>query len=412
MSEGAARKGREGAGVLPSRTFSPWQRAMPPAVCDVAVVGGGIMAAATAYALRRLDPSLRVALLEAETLAFGASGRNAGFLLLGTHTDYASAVEAYGRDRARRLWRFTAENAALVRDELDGRAFDLRFTGNVLAAGDAAEAERLRRATALLAEDGVETEYVDGEAANARLGTRGFAGVQFVSEGGTLHPAKLVRHLAALSGATVLEGSSVDRIAADGAGVRLGGPSGTLTAGQVVLTLNAYLPRLVPEAARFVRPVRAQMLATAPVAPVTDRPVYSHEGFYYLRQQPDGRLLLGGARHRHVEAEVGYADLTTGALQADLLTYLRDHFPAAGAPAVERRWSGTMGFSPDSLPVVGAVPGVPGARFATGFTGHGMGFGVRFGYLLARTVLGQTDDAADLFDAVRFGAPGGNVVRS
>ncbi|HYG69379.1 MAG TPA: FAD-dependent oxidoreductase, partial [Anaeromyxobacteraceae bacterium] len=143
------------------RTYSPWQRALPPAEVDVAVVGGGIMGAATAYGLRRLAPSLRVTLLEGETLAFGASGRNAGFLLPGTHPDYVSAVAAYGRERAHRLWRFTVENADLVRG-LDGDAFELGFTGSLVVAGDEAEAERLRQSATLLAEAGEAARFLDG----------------------------------------------------------------------------------------------------------------------------------------------------------------------------------------------------------------------------------------------------------
>jgi len=384
-----------------SRTYSPWQRPLFPDTCDVAVVGGGVMGAATAYGLRQLDPSLRVALVEAEALAFGASGRNAGFLLLGPHTDYASAVAAYGRERARRLWRFTEENAALVRD-LGGDAFDLTPSGSLIAAGDAAEAERLRTSAELLAEDGVEARYLEAAEANAAMHAEGFHGALAVAQGGTLHPAKLVRHLAALSGAMVLEGWRVTALEPSDEGVRLVGEAGTLEAPRVVLCLNAFLPRLVPELAAYVRPVRAQMLATAPVAPFLDRPVYSHEGFFYVRQLRDGRVLAGGARHLHEAAEVGYDDATTGALQADLEAYLRRHFPAVGAPAVERRWSGTMGFSPDGLPVVGAVPGVPAALFACGFTGHGMAFSTRFGLLLARLALGHEDEAADLFAVGRF----------
>jgi gamma-glutamylputrescine oxidase len=388
------------------RTYSPWQRALAPAACDVAVVGAGVIGAATAYALGRMRPGLRVAVLEGAAAAFGASGRNAGFLLPGVHTDYASAVEAYGRDRARRLWAFTAENVRRTA-ALDGEAFGLRLSGSFLAAGSPAEAERLARAAALLAEDADPEdggfEYLDAPAAEGRTGMRGFAAALDVPLGGTLHPAGLVRYLLARSGAALVEGWEVRSVEPSGGGVRLEGPEGRVEAGRVVLALNAFLPRLWPEASRYVRPVRAQMLATAPVPSVLDRPVYSHEGYYYLRQSGEGRLLLGGARHRHVEAEVGYEDATTEPLQADLLAYLREHLPLPEVPPVERRWSGTMGFSPDGLPVLGEISGCPGAWFACGFTGHGMGYAVRFGELLARTALGEPDEASDLFAAERLG---------
>jgi len=114
-------------------TASLWQR--PPSLSsDVVIVGAGVIGAATAWALHLLAPGLRVTILEAERPAFGASGRNAGFLLLGTSSDYASAVDAYGRDRARRIWAFTHEAydaAAAI-----GARHDVGFrpTGSVLAA--------------------------------------------------------------------------------------------------------------------------------------------------------------------------------------------------------------------------------------------------------------------------------------
>ena len=46
---------------------------------DVAIVGGGFTGLWTAIHLTDTDPSLRVAVLEAETVAFGATGRNGGF---------------------------------------------------------------------------------------------------------------------------------------------------------------------------------------------------------------------------------------------------------------------------------------------------------------------------------------------
>ena len=64
-----------------------------------------------------------------------------------------------------------------------------------------------------------------------------------------------------------------------------------------------------------------------------------------------------------------------------------------------------MGFSPDGLPALGGVSGVDGAHVAVGFTGHGMGYALRFGLLAARTLLGRTDPAFDLFDAKRLPTP-------
>ena len=360
------------------------------------------MGCATAYWLRQIDPSMHVAILEAEYLAYGASGRNAGFLLLGTHTDYASAVDATGREKAHRLWTFTAENARLIA-ELGGEAFDLQLTGSMVVAGSETEDERLRRSAGLLIEDGVDAEYLDANRTNKRLQSQGFYGSVAITGGGMLDPAKLVRHLATESGATVLEKWPAESLGNDGEFTRISSPAGEIRARHVVLTLNAFLPKLVPALANIVRPVRAQMLSTEPVELLLGHPVYSHEGFVYIRQRSDGRILLGGARHLHLEEEVGYEDATTATLQADLEAYLARHFPVVGTPKIERRWSGTMGFSPDSLPVVGRIPGPSSVHFAAGFTGHGMGFSVRFGQLIARAVLEEPDPAFDLFSASRLG---------
>jgi len=383
-------------------TASLWQR--PPSLSsDVVIVGAGVIGAATAWALHLLAPGLRVTILEAERPAFGASGRNAGFLLLGTSSDYASAVDAYGRDRARRIWAFTHEAydaAAAI-----GARHDVGFrpTGSVLAAGDDAEADRLRRSHAMLAEDGVEAEWWDQAALDDEIGGLGFPGALFVPAGGQVDPARLVRALIVESGAEVVTGWRAAAVEAEGGRVRLGAEGGgEAVADRAFVAVNAWLPTLVPSLADVVRPVRAQMLATAPAPPTLAAPVYSHEGYYYVRQRADGRVLVGGARHRHRDAEVGYADATTAPLQADLEAYLAEHFPALAGVPVVRRWAGTMGFSADGLPVLGGVPGIPGATFAAGFTGHGMGYALRFGLLAARTLLGEPDPSTDLFSSARL----------
>lgn len=168
--------------------------------------------------------------------------------------------------------------------------------------------------------------------------------------------------------------------------------------------MGAALPALVPSLSVYVRPVRAQMLATA-AAPTRSIPVpvYSHGGDFYVRQMENGAVLAGGGRHHHEEAEETDAEVTTPAVQATIERYLHTHFPWTQELSIRHRWSGTMGFSPDGRPVVGTVPEHDESLFATGCTGHGMGYGFRMGRLLAEQLCGTASrDEYDLFAASRF----------
>jgi len=373
-----------------------------PTRCDVAVVGGGIAGVSTAYWLRQFALSLDVVIVERERLAQAASGRNAGFLLQGTDADFARTVEERGAETAWRLWQFTQENRDSLVEALADADAGLARSGSFTVAGDAAEDERLRTAADLLQSRGVAVEYLASEEADRRLGSTGLLGALRVASGAMMQPVRVVQTLAERSGARIVENHNVLALDADDDRVRIDTDGGTLAAEYVVLALNAYLPQLVPELTDIVRPVRAQMLATAPVPLRLREPVYSHEGYYYLRQLPTGEVLLGGARHRHRAAELGYEDATTDALQSDLEDYLRTYFPDLAGGPVTRRWSGTMGFSADGLPAVGPVPGMLRGLWVGGFTGHGMGYGFRMGRLVASLLLGQPDPSEDLFHARRF----------
>ncbi len=387
-------------------TLSFWQQRNREAeiACDVAVVGGGLIGCATAYWLRRLRPKLEVVVVEAGRLASGASGRNAGFLLQGTSDDYITALQLYGPERTRRLWNFTRENQRLITSQLKPEAFDLEASGSLTVAGSRKEAERLADGVPRMRADGSPVAFLPPDEANRRLSGQGFHGALYVPSGCMLNPAALVAYVAAQSRALVLEDHPVCEVQETGEDVLLETTVRRVRAAQVVLAVNAYLPRLIPSLSRFVRPVRAQMLATEPLLPRwLPLPAYSHEGYFYLRQHDDGSLLLGGARHLHHDVERGYEDATTPALQADLERYLHHHFPQARGAHVQQRWSGVMGFSPDRLPVLGAVPGLVGSYWAAGFTGHGMGYGFRFGRLMAEVVLGfPRPEELDLFTEARF----------
>src|SRR5260370_1229187 len=140
--------------------------------------------------------------------------------------------------------------------------------------------------------------------------------------------------------------------------------------GCVILATKASTPQLVEQVE--IQPRRAQMLASAPdAAGLCDLPTYSHFGYRYWRQLATGEVLVGGWRDTDYEAEVGYDERPTDAIQAHLDAQLK-RMGAEGK--VTHRWGGTMGFPESGLPLVGPVEGLPNVYLCAGFNGHGMGF--------------------------------------
>lgn len=334
------------------------------------VVGAGITGASLAYWLSRTG--LRTLVLERQDLAAGATGLNAGFLLAGVAACYADAVRAYGREGARTIWQFTRENHRLLAEAVAGADVGYRRRGSWIVAADAAEAEMLRASESLMREDGFDAEWVAAP-----------SGVVGAGLGALSNPAD----------GEVDSGAAVRALfhRAPGVEVRLGVDVQSLDdvqAGNVIVATNAWMAQLVPHVP--IRPVRAQMLATAPVGEVADRPVYSDRGQRYWRQLEDGRLLLGGFRNEFPgESEVGYLAQPSDDVQARLDRHLADL--GVDAP-VERRWGGIMGFTPDQLPLVGALPVRPGTWLSAGYSGHGMGFA----FLAARHLVEHIRSGAEL----------------
>ena len=208
-----------------------------------------------------------------------------------------------------------------------------------------------------------------------------------------MNPIKLLREVSGLSGAAILEHHPVFDVTYNGDHCLISTHQRQIKAERVFIALNAYLPRLLPNTSTYVHPIRAQMLASTPHVSWLPLPVYSHEGYYYIRQSPDGSVLLGGARHLFKEEEVGYEDATTPHLQEALENYYRTHFTEAPPLSVAKRWSGTMAFTPDGLPLFSEIESLPGSFWAAGFNGHGMGYGFRFGKLMANVFKNRDEDS-------------------
>lgn len=361
------------------------------------VVGGGIVGLSTAW-WRQREGGGRVVLLESRALASRASGRNAGFLITGTPEPLSRLVAERGREAALALWHRSRENRELLRAELlDGGGVDCDFLPEgswIVALPGTGQEEELAASHELLREEGFEVEWRDAAAVREASGgapaggETTLAGGLFQPRDGGHDPVLLCRGLAATGGFAVETGARVLGFEAAGDGrVRVLADGGDWLAERVVVATNAHAPELLPHLVPEVRPVRAQMLATAPGDRRLTGVWYVDAGGEYLRQLADGTLLLGGARRTAEAAEVGYLEAPTGQVQGALDAFLARTFPHLAGRPVRHRWAGTMAFTPDGLPRIGEAPDLPGVLYAAGWNGHGMSLGFVAGRHLARLAL-------------------------
>jgi gamma-glutamylputrescine oxidase len=372
--------------------------------CEVVVVGGGITGVAAALFLA--EKGVRTVVVDSGPIAGGASGRNGGFLLAGTVDDFAVAVERYGEARAAWIWRFSADNLALI-GELAGRLLEegidcgYRPTGSLRLADSELEMKTIRESRELLAGHGFRLSLL-GRDELPPATPLSYVGGALSPTDGEFNPAAFVRgigQLAVKSGATLYERSEITRLTESPEGVMAGAARGSVRAKQALVALNAYSGRLLPTLAKLIRPVRGQALSTEPLDKrLFEQPCYSHYGYHWWRQLPRGQLIAGGWRERAMETEDVGDETPANPVQGFIEEFVRRVDRHA---TVERRWAGLMGFTADGLPLAGRVPGSERIWVAGGYNGHGNGFAVRLARDLVEAMLGSPGGGLAVFDPAR-----------
>jgi len=368
-------------------TVSIWQRDLATKQkhhYDVCILGAGIAGAAVAWWLHRLAPELKVCIVEKHAVGSGASGRNAGMVLAGLASHYDEMVRVYGRDAAIELWQATLDHRRHLDDFLRETKANVGYEplGSWRLGMEPAEREHLAQSATLLQDDGFPATYRSDDP----LG-RGFFGALGIEEDCGVHPLMLVQAMITASGATLFEHEEVYEIIREQE-IVIHTPAQEIHADRIVIALNAYAGLVDPTWQQIIAPHRGQILVTTALRKrMLEKLVYAHHGYIYFRQLPDTRFLIGGWRHEYADAEAGYEDNTTPELQIKLEDFLRRYFPEAATVPIEARWSGTMGFSPDGVPIADAKPDCDGVYYLLGFTGHGFGLALEVGRRLVEMIV-------------------------
>ncbi|KAJ1924076.1 hypothetical protein IWQ60_005459 [Tieghemiomyces parasiticus] len=422
-----------------------------PSSADVVIIGSGIAGAAAAYHLlaqaQQVEVPLQLVLLEAREACSGATGRNGGHIIPIHSRYFNDRVAAAGLETTVQTTQFEHQTMLQILDFIKRYQVDceLRPNGCVLSCKDTKEWSTIQADLRAMRDANVDlpTEVWDAQECRQHLKSMDFVGAIKIP-GCQLWPAKLVWAIleVALRQGLNLQtytpvtqvirppvSNSQDPKAAKDWAVRT--PRGVIRARHVIHCTNAWAGHLLPQLAPYLRPVRAQVIASARFRTPLLWPfgISFNHGFDYTMQRPDRMVIFGGMRYATPNMEVGVADDSTvnqqlvRAHRLALNQLARTHIatpdvttapttttnPKSTQVNVENAWTGIMAFSHDALPWVGPLDGLDASlrdQYAcVAFNGDGMPRAFRCAEIVARMVINRvsgrlllpTDDLVPAF---------------
>jgi gamma-glutamylputrescine oxidase len=370
---------------------------------DVAVIGGGFTGLSAALACA--EKGLKVVLLEAKTIGFGASGRNGGQLIPGLRWSMREIDAEFGRERTQAIFDLAYGAVGRVGDRIakHGIQCDLK-SGHLEAAYKPAHFEAMQRDTDFLAREfGWESEVVQPKDMGKHINGGGYHGGIYDPQGGHFHPLNYALGLAQAAkkaGVHIFENSPVTKITDQAADyVDIDTASGSGWARSAIIALDSWMgdidmeiwPEVDVDLGRYTVPIMNYNIATAPL-PNADQLLPSDAAvadsrfvLNYFRLSADKRLIFGGGE-KYVQTP-----------PADIAAFVRGHmaqvFPSLAGVPIDYAWGGAVGVTMNRLPHMGRNGNV---FYAHGFSGHGALVTTLAGELMAEAVVG-TMERFDVF---------------
>lgn len=385
--------------MLPARIPKPALQGRITA--DVAVIGAGFAGLAAARRLSQLDPTLRVAVLEAGIVGEGPAGRNSGFIIDLPHEVSAESLGSDSADHARRDIFKNRAAIALAQGmaEEQGWGHDvLALSGRYSIARGAAGDHHLQDYAKQLTGLGEAHRLLDADETARLTGTRSFSSALFTPGTAMIQPADFVRRFAdALANpVTVYEQSPVLAFERQGAGWLVKTAHGQVAAGRVVLAVNGHAQSfgLLPGKLMHVFTYASLTKAFDPARLGGERnwaatPALPMGTTIRRLSGPDGDRVLVRSRYTYNPSiTVSDAGLASAGRVHD--RKLASRFPPLAGLTMEHRWAGAMALTWNSVPVVQEAE--QGLWVAAGCNGVGATNATANGIVAAERALGHESD--------------------
>lgn len=363
---------------------------------DVAIIGGGLIGAWTAFFLARRGQ--RVTLIEKGVVGEQSSGVNFGNLRLQGRfpSQYPLSL------RSQQLWQDF--------DALIGEGCEFEQTGHLYLAYDEEERAKLEGYAAVSESYGLAIERIGPADLRRRwpwLSERAVAAT-FSGRDATANPrlaTPAVARAAARQGATILENTRVTAVGRESSGFALTLADGNrVSCGALVNCAGAWALEI---AERFgetapVFPAGPPQFVTEPFPYRIEPSVQAIDGSVIFRQIPRGNIILAGYPRTAADPQANRAPVPPAKTLAAMRALARV-VPMLAQCHVIRVWSGIEAYLPDMIPVIGPSGTTPGLFHAFGFCGHGFQIGPGVGLCLSEMILdGETPTPLEPFAITRF----------
>jgi glycine/D-amino acid oxidase-like deaminating enzyme len=383
-----------------------------PDVADVAVIGAGFTGLSAARTLAKRGA--RVAVLESQTIGWGASSRNGGMVLTGMKLGVNKLISMYGRERTKRMYDASLASMDCVEQIVKEEQIDCDFSrcGHLEVACKQKHFDDYARQAEVIDRDfDHKLRVVPRHELSSEIGSSIYYGgmVDEVSAG--CNPARYVAGLARAAtkaGAEIFEHARVESIQRESLNGELGWKistsRGAMWTHEVFVGTSGYTGTVTPRLQKRLIPLGSYIIATevlpAPLArelSPRNRMIYDSKHFlYYYRLTPDRRMLFGGRAAFFPEND------QTIRRSAEILRQgMIGVYPQLRDARIEFAWGGTVDFAFDVMPHAGQMDGM---YFSVGYAGHGVAMATYQGQKIAELMAG--DQPENPFLGIPFpGAP-------
>jgi glycine/D-amino acid oxidase-like deaminating enzyme len=378
-----------------------------PQQVDVAIIGAGFTGLWSAYYLNQANPGLDIAIFEANTVGFGASGRNGGWCM----------GWAYGIEKLISNPKTVAQGMAVARamedtvDEIgrvcQGENIDCHFAkgGTLTIATKPFEVKKMQAQIAAYHSLGFSEDdfvWLDENESKERLNMTPNYGALYTPHCASIHPARLVRGLGEVlrsKGISIFERTPVISYE----NKKITTALGAVKANVILRATEGYTDTLKGQERKLL-PLYSMMVATEPLPDSIwdDIGLHKRETFsdnrratIYGQRTLDNRFAFGGRAGYYFGSKIKPVIPPNEPILDNVENILRDLFPVLKEYQVTNRWGGLMGVPRNWRPSV-TFDHHSGIGTAGGYVGEGVGASNLAARILTDLVLGKQTPLTEL----------------